>query len=326
MNWRVVSCALFIIAANASADPPIKCKLAIAGGGPAGVYSAWRLLTDPATSSNYNAKTAPLCIFERSSRFGGRTFSMRNQGTKKDLVVELGAYRFCGSLDPHNTTGCEMYMPLIASLTKNALKLRVASYEEKGDEDGMVKIVDDEGQNAGLLTYVERMMNTSIALGLQYYSLHQLDDFDVTASSELPLSNSGATANVTFNLNFANGKSATASELLLNLPLQPAMRVLQAARTRKALKPYGKSIGVDPVSSFLHVPMVVRHVKLYVHYDWAWWRNLGLTFGNFNLYGQQGRCGVTPISPCTQEMPLEGTVVISRRLDGTLTYPQYYPY
>ena len=142
----------------------------------------------------------------------------------------------------------------------------VASYEEKGDEDGMVKIVDAEGQNAGLLTYVERMMSVVNGTeGFQFFSLHQLDDFDVVPAAvapSSPLPPADATTNVTFNLGFANGKTAVASQLLLNLPLQPAMRVLQARRTRNALKPYGRAIGVDPVSSFLHVPMVIRHVKL----------------------------------------------------------------
>lgn len=50
-------------------------------------------------------KTPDICVFERAERFGGRTFSLRGQGTKKDLVVDLGAYRFCRSPNATDCTG-----------------------------------------------------------------------------------------------------------------------------------------------------------------------------------------------------------------------------
>ena len=74
------------------------CELAIVGGGPGGLYTAWRLAVDTKT-----VKPSDICVFERAERVGGRTFSVRNQGTKKDLVVDLGAYRFCRS---PNATDC----------------------------------------------------------------------------------------------------------------------------------------------------------------------------------------------------------------------------
>ena len=75
------------------------CELAIVGGGPGGLYTAWRLAVDTKTM-----KPSDICVFERAERVGGRTFSVRNQGTKQDLVVDLGAYRFCRS---PNATDCD---------------------------------------------------------------------------------------------------------------------------------------------------------------------------------------------------------------------------
>ena len=57
-----------------------------------------------------------ICVFERAERVGGRTFSLRDQGTKKDLVVDLGAYRICRSLNATSCTGCEMCMPMMSNL------------------------------------------------------------------------------------------------------------------------------------------------------------------------------------------------------------------
>lgn len=54
-------------------------------------------------------------MFERAERVGGRTFSLREQGTKKDLVVDLGAYRFCHSLNATSCVGCEMCMPMMGA-------------------------------------------------------------------------------------------------------------------------------------------------------------------------------------------------------------------
>jgi hypothetical protein len=53
-------------------------------------------------TSTSQVPASSICVFERSSRAGGRTFSLRSQGPKKDLVVELGAYRFCGVSRTHH--------------------------------------------------------------------------------------------------------------------------------------------------------------------------------------------------------------------------------
>ena len=92
---------------------PIDCALAIIGGGPGGVYTAWRLAVDTNT-----IKPSDICIFERAQRVGGRTFSFYVQGPKQDLVVELGAYRFCSSLNYTDCGGCEMCMPMMSNLIK----------------------------------------------------------------------------------------------------------------------------------------------------------------------------------------------------------------
>ena len=239
-------------------------------------------------------------------RFGGRTFSLRNQGTKRDLTVELGAYRFCGATN-HSSHGCEMYMPLIASLVQNGLKLPVKTYEPVGNEHGMVKIVDDHGENAGLLTYVEKMYSAAVNAGVRIFYGYHLDNITVSPQQK---------GKFTFNLTFANGATVTTSQILLNLPLQPALRVLQASR--RALRPYYDG-GRFPM--FLRVPEVIRHVKFYVHYDWAWWRALGLTSGDFRFYSQDGVCRFATC-PCAQQLPLQGryhgTFVTTRTHDPVI--------
>ena len=101
-----------------------QCQLAIIGGGPGGLYLAWRLAVDTKTMT-----PSDICVFERAERVGGRTFSLRDQGTKKDLVVDLGAYRFCRSLNATSCTGCEMCMPMMSNLIQTKLGFPTAPYQ-----------------------------------------------------------------------------------------------------------------------------------------------------------------------------------------------------
>ncbi len=72
------------------------CDWGIVGGGPGGLYAAVRLTQVNAT----------VCQFEATSRLGGRVHTLRNLGPKKDLVVDVGAYRFARHLtaDSEDTT------------------------------------------------------------------------------------------------------------------------------------------------------------------------------------------------------------------------------
>eukprot|EP01052_Picozoa_sp_SAG31_P027080 SAG31_NODE_2505_length_5592_cov_2.644639_4_plen_164_part_00 len=94
----LLAALLVLLNAGLASTAGTACELAIVGGGPGGLYTAWRLAVDTKTM-----KPSDICVFERAERFGGRTFSLRGQGTKKDLVVDLGAYRFCRS---PNATDC----------------------------------------------------------------------------------------------------------------------------------------------------------------------------------------------------------------------------
>lgn len=81
--------ALLVLASATAASPivtAVSCDLAIAGAGPGGIYSAWRYLAGHSTGN--------VCVFERSERHGGRIYSLKNQGPRKDLTVDVGAYRY----------------------------------------------------------------------------------------------------------------------------------------------------------------------------------------------------------------------------------------
>ena len=277
--------------------------LASLGGGPSGVYTAWRLAVDTKT-----LKPSDVCVFERAQRIGGRTFSMYNQGPKGDLTVDLGAYRFCSSYNATGCDGCEMCMPMMSNLIKKRLGLKTTPYQP-GDgprnEAALVKVVDDEGENAGLSKYVDTMHNQSLAAGVRFFLAHEATgvrappaggdgtgftvDIRCTAPS-FPVRN--ATTPCT-------AGPVTATRVLLNTPLLPALRIVRNSPSLKAHFEGGK------FPAFLHVPHAYRHVKLYVHYDWAWWRQLGLTSGDFSLYGPTP--GNNVLAPCSSDtLPLQG--------------------
>eukprot|EP01050_Picozoa_sp_SAG11_P023105 SAG11_NODE_4552_length_1852_cov_7.759270_1_plen_540_part_00 len=315
--------ALAAILTAAAAAPPTGCELAIVGAGPGGVYTAWRLAVD--------TKTVPptdICIFERAQRVGGRTFSLYGQGSKGDLTVELGAYRFCGS--PNATgadgksscAGCEMCMPMMNNLIKGKLALHTAPYQPGGgpsDEEQLIKVVDAEGENHGLARYVERMANETRAAGVRYFMTHEATALQAPAPGD-------AAGSFTVEIRCtapsfpARAPSAgcaagavTAKKVLLNTPLLPTLRIVSAS---PSLKPHFEGAKFP---AFLRVPHAWRHVKFYVHYDWAWWRTLGHTSGDFNLYGPtpgdngkwDGIAGCRsprgPLEMCSSDtLPLEG--------------------
>lgn len=234
-----------------------ECSHAIVGGGPGGVYTAWRLAT--------SLPNASICLFERHQRLGGRIASVRGLGPKKDLVVEAGAYRFvpvpeCNEFGPpgQRVTKCE-WTPLTAHLVKDALKLKTKLYDPfPGDHSKMEKIVDASGHNAGYGTFVELMAQQAedlkrlkIFLGHEVVGLRRSER---DTSGGVVLSVKGP--NKTFEVG--------ASAVLLNIPQLPLLRLLRA------------SSQVDEVMSppaDLFAPSSYAILKLYVHYQDAWWRN-----------------------------------------------------
>lgn len=265
-----------------------ECSHAIVGGGPGGVYTAWRLAT--------SLPNASICLFERHQRLGGRIASVRGLGPKKDLVVEAGAYRFvpvpeCNEFGPpgQRVTKCE-WTPLTAHLVKDALKLKTKLYDPfPGDHSKMEKIVDASGHNAGYGTFVELMAQQAedlkrlkIFLGHEVVGLRRSER---DTSGGVVLSVKGP--NKTFEVG--------ASAVLLNIPQLLLLRLLRA------------SSQVDEVMSppaDLFAPSSYAILKLYVHYQDAWWRNyLQLTGGEFsNMMGSFSAWE----APYQFPLPLEG--------------------
>jgi monoamine oxidase len=80
--------------------------VAVVGAGVSGVYSAWRLLTDPPPGR----PVPSVQVFEQSHRIGGRLLSVEPPGIP-GVFCELGGMRYMSS------------QPLIRSLVENKLKL-----------------------------------------------------------------------------------------------------------------------------------------------------------------------------------------------------------
>jgi len=255
-----------------------KCTHAIVGGGPGGVYTAWRLVT--------SLPDAEVCLFERSKRLGGRIASIRNLGPHEDLVVEAGAYRFvpvpeCEKIGQE--TKCE-WTPLARHLIKDALKLKTALYDPfPGDNSKMEKIVDENGHNAGYATFVETMAKETEEAGrLHIYMLHEVTSLR-RAGSGISLSMKGPDG----------VKEVEADAVLLNVPQLPLLRLLSA------------SAEVDDIMTpreDLFAPRSYAILKLYVYYEDAWWRNyLNLTAGQFSNMGDDWWN-----APYQFPLPLEG--------------------
>jgi len=253
-----MSSAMSVFFAVGTLDVLQVCDLTVVGGGPGGIYFAWRLLTSEAAGP----AAGSVCLFERSGRFGGRIFSLRNQGPEEDLVVDLGAYRYAP--EPYQESTWYIYTPLLGALIDNALKIPSAPYEPGNPNSTLRKIIDMDGQNAGYATFVETMVE----------KLKGLDGFKMQFNEELvaiQASQSGGR----IRLDFASGLTVSTGKVLLNLPQLPLLKVLDNSEG------LFDAAGVPPA---LQVPTPMDGVKLYVHYTNAWWRNiLNLTSGSFGL-------------------------------------------
>jgi len=241
-------------------DEPINCEIAVIGAGPGGAYSAFRLVEGRVSKS--------VCLFEQLGRVGGRVHSLRNVGPRKDLVVETGAYRFalnktCAPL-ASDVRWC-IDTPVTTHTIVNRLGLKWKRYDPLASQwdNWLAKIVDDQGEDRGYLTFVEQLV-----------ALVEASDFGrVMMRHELEsmhLADGGG-----YELRFANGAVARAAHVILNVPQHPLLRIL------------ARSTGVGPgpgaTADALHAVIAFPLMKLYVHYTDAWWRNaLGLDAGPFN--------------------------------------------
>ena len=279
------------------AGPTVSCEFAVVGGGAGGVYAAWRL----ATASEQPVAAHRICVFERLPQVGGRTYTLRNQGPRADLQVDLGATVFCDCLPVSDECGqCNgMQTPLMKGVIQRALKLSTVPYRypsyNGSDYKGCGKIVSNISarENAGFATYIEAMANESAALGVRYCFEHEL--------SELVAPAPGATASTPTSLKFTGGMTFTAVSVLLNLPVLPLNKLMHASPT---LRPH---LQQSPFGgAFLRVPHGWRLFKLLLHYDWAWWRTLGLLDGEFSSGTCSSSHASCPLCTCDQVLPLQG--------------------
>lgn len=243
----------FLLAPLAAALPDT-CGLAIVGAGPGGAYAAWR-------ASQAGRK---VCVFEMMQRPGGRVHSLRNQGPRQDLVVETGAYRFApkevqvkfGNFTWHIAT------PLTAALMKE-LKIPTAVYDPDPAfwDHGMHKVVDENGHNAGYLTFVERLLALSEESGAEVRYGAQVVALSAEPNMGSPLA-----------LRLASGEEVRAEAVVLNMPQNPVLQLLRSS------PPPFSTIFPAP----LYDPISYPIMKFYVHYEDAWWRNyLNHTAGFF---------------------------------------------
>jgi len=133
-------------------------------------------------------------------------------------------------------------------------------------EGNLSKVVDSEGQNAGLSTFVEAMVEqleasatTTLYLNTEVTAIEEKDDL--------------------YSLRFRNGSSISAKKVILNLAVQPLLGLLRRSPLLT------KHVAADSTSKLpaLHHVRGADSAKLYVHYDDAWWINdLNLTYGYFN--------------------------------------------
>lgn len=233
--------AVWHSAATPSSSIPAVCDVVVVGAGAGGAYAAWRL-----------ADSHAVCVFERAARPGGRVHSLRQQGPRQDLVVEAGAYRFAPQevcLSWLTPPYC-IRTPITAAVIQK-LNLSSTSYnpDPRSWDHGLRKIVDAKGQDAGYLTFVESMLQSAVARGAHL-------SFGQTVES-LVADSSGVTVRL------VGGRAVRTAAVLLNLPQLPLLDLLRRSGPQFRM-PF-------PMPLYSTVPYPL--MKLYIHYDDAWWRN-----------------------------------------------------
>ncbi|CAK9034522.1 U4/U6 small nuclear ribonucleoprotein Prp31 [Durusdinium trenchii] len=198
----------------------------------------------------------------------------------------------CNEYGPpgQRVTKCE-WTPLTAHLVKarmnDALKLKTALYDPfPGDNSKMEKIVDAAGHNAGYATFVETMAKEAedrlkIFLGHEVVGLRRAQ----SGPGSVVVSVKGPDKKF----------EVEASAVLLNIPQLPLLRLLRASSEVDAK--------MSPPPD-LFAPSSMAILKLYVHYEDAWWRNyLQHVGGEFsNMYGSFSAWE----APYQFPLPLEG--------------------
>jgi len=186
-----------------------------------------------------------VCVFEASSRVGGRVLSIRDLPGMGDLTIDAGGYRFIET------------DLLPAQLVWDALKLPTACYDYncsaqcQGSNCYVIK--DAYGNNAGYATPVETMLGQieDEGQGQQVFFGKQLSGI-FAASGPRQVS-----------LVFTDKTKVTADKVLLNVPSTALEHldkssVIFTNSSQKVQKNLGK---------VAHYPAA----KVYAHYEDAWW-------------------------------------------------------
>jgi hypothetical protein len=284
---RFASSLGLLLALSARADN-ITCDVAVAGGGWSGVYFAYRT----AFSSDAAWKNATVCLFEATSRIGGRTYSVPDAaGTP--YTLDVGAYRFSP----------DMHLP--GDLILGDLELPTECYEPACPPayDEFVKpfqfnytaplrrIVDNDTRlPAGYATAIMAMVDKMRALpNVQVFTAAPVADLLVSpTASTSPASTSTASA-ARFLL--ADGRTVEATKVaFLNLPRNklfalPSVPTSLPSRAKSILECVVFDMPpslFDMVTDVTHTPSALS--KAYLLYDDAWWATkLNETQGEFPL-------------------------------------------
>eukprot|EP00965_Chrysotila_dentata_P230544 6197833-Pleurochrysis_carterae.AAC.9 len=270
-----------------SSESAPECELAVVGAGTGGLYSAMRLI------DTGKLQGSDICIFEMTNRVAGRLYSLRGLGPNKDLVVDAGGYRTCLYSDFHYSVfvvvscscqrhrhsvpsqltvscfGRPEFTPVLHALITEYLSLPMECYDPPANASetcAVFNIIDETGNKAGFGLFVEVMMQKVIDAGARFFPSRELLSLEQT------------TVDGPKTLHLSYGMTATANKVLLNLPQRPLLKVL-----RESVLPEGAF--TPTVWSALHTAQTEIVSKLYLYYENAWWYDLGLTSGDFDLSG-----------------------------------------
>lgn len=156
---------------------------------------------------------------------------------------------------------------MLHALITEKLKLNVSCYQ-KVAPCLQYNIVGSNGEKVGFTTFVEKMMQILVDQGAMFFPRHSLSSFHTNVT--------GVTAHTLY---FSNGVVATASDVILNVPQQPLLRIL-----RESIIPMNDE-NLKQVYDAVHSVQPEVATKLYLYYSNAWWPKLGLFNGDFSMPG-----------------------------------------
>ena len=255
------------------------CEEVVVGGGWAGVYFAWRRATSGA------ANASAVCLFERSARIGGRTYTVELNGTDElaEFTLDVGAYRFSP----------DMHLP--GDLILNHFGLPTECYEPACppayEDFGLFqfnytaplrRVVDAATRlPAGYVTAIDSMVNEMVAFGARVFRETVLVDIAVgtpAPSGAAPPSTAAPAATLTLApaANPSASFSLDASLVMLNLPRNhlfalPSVAPRLAPRARAMLQCVVFDMPPALFPTAMSTSPTSALSKAYAYYSDAWW-------------------------------------------------------